>query len=325
MDIKTVLAVSALLRVLLIAYGCYHDARHVVKYTDIDYQVFTEAATYVYEGESPYESPTYRYTPVLAWILLPNVHFHILWGKILFSFFDLLTGGLLYWILRGDGWSSTACTRAACLWLFNPVAFTVSTRGNAEAILASLVLGVILLLKRGNIFFAAVLYGLAVHMKIYPIVYSLPLYLYLGSHESLCDSSSFSLTFVKNFIKRLVPNKTQLAFVILSASTFITMSLICYWLYGHSFLHQTYLYHISRKDIRHNFSVYYLMFYLMAESDWLPILGVRLRRLLHVEGSSWTLTVTVFSDVSIYCTVLASLFLLNYYFVIAMLSLPSLV
>jgi len=273
MGIKTVLALSACVRILLIAYGCYHDARHVVKYTDIDYQVFTEAATYVSEGESPYQSPTYRYTPVLAWLLLPNVYFHALWGKVLFSFFDLLTGGLLHSILRGDGWSSSTCTRAACLWLFNPVAFTVSTRGNAEAILSSLVLGVILLLKKGNFPLAAVLYGLAVHMKIYPIVYSLPLYLHLGSHESLCDDSSL-LTFLKNSIKKLIPNKTQLVFVLVSAFTFIAVSLFCFWLYGHPFLHQTYLYHISRKDIRHNFSVYYLMFYLMAESPWLPILSL---------------------------------------------------
>ena len=101
----------------------------------------------------------------------------------------------------------------------------------------------IFLLHPGNFPLAAVLYGLAVHMKIYPVVYSLPLYLHLGSHESLCDDSSL-LTFLKNSIKKLIPNKTQLVFVLVSAFTFIAVSLFCFWLYGHPFLHQTYLYHI---------------------------------------------------------------------------------
>jgi len=272
-SISQVLVISALLRILLILYGCYHDAQHVVKYTDIDYQVFTEAATFVSEGGSPYQSLTYRYTPILALILLPNVHLHILWGKVLFSFFDLVTGYLLHVILRFDGWSTSTSTRAACLWLFNPVAFTVSTRGNAEAILSALVLTVLLLAKRGNTHLSALLYGLAVHMKIYPIVYSLPLYLFLGSHDAFHDSS-LTLKNLKTFFQNLIPNKKQLIFVSLSILSFLAITAICYWFYGQPFLHQTYLYHISRKDIRHNFSVYYLMFYLMAESDYLPLLSL---------------------------------------------------
>jgi len=268
-----VFAVSALLRILLIAYGCYHDANHAVKYTDIDYQVFTEAATFVSEGGSPYESLTYRYTPILAWILLPNIYLDILWGKVLFSLFDLLTGYLIYAILRHDGWAGSLCTRASCLWLFNPVAFTVSTRGNAEALLSALVLAVLLCLKKGKLSHAAFLYGLAVHTKIYPVVYSLPLYLYLGSHDAFADSS-LTLRNAVDCVKNILPNKRQLSFVVTSFTTFAVVTLICYWIYGQPFLSQTYLYHISRKDIRHNFSVYYLMFYLMAESDLLPFLSL---------------------------------------------------
>lgn len=43
----TVLAASSLLRIALILYSEWHDAHSVVKYTDIDYRVFSDAARFV--------------------------------------------------------------------------------------------------------------------------------------------------------------------------------------------------------------------------------------------------------------------------------------
>lgn len=43
----TVLVVSSILRVVLILYSEWHDAHSVVKYTDVDYRVFSDATRFV--------------------------------------------------------------------------------------------------------------------------------------------------------------------------------------------------------------------------------------------------------------------------------------
>lgn len=47
---KLCLLLSAILHVGLIAYGSYQDARSAVKYTDVDYAVFSDAARFVWAG-----------------------------------------------------------------------------------------------------------------------------------------------------------------------------------------------------------------------------------------------------------------------------------
>lgn len=82
---RTLLLVSAALRVILILYGEWQDTHMEVRYTDIDYMVFSDAASLMAAGKSPFERSTYRYSPLLAFLLIPNSFLHRSWGKFLFS------------------------------------------------------------------------------------------------------------------------------------------------------------------------------------------------------------------------------------------------
>ena len=90
MSSKLAFATAATLRASLICYASWVDAHSDVKYTDIDYSVFTDAAAYTSQGLSPYHRSTYRYSPFLAMLLVPNVLLHPAWGKVLFCLADLL-------------------------------------------------------------------------------------------------------------------------------------------------------------------------------------------------------------------------------------------
>lgn len=261
------LCAGLIIRLLAIGYGLHHDSYNDLKYTDIDYRVYTDAAEYVVKGQSPYQRETYRYTPVLAWLLTPNITTS--WdsyGKILFSLFDILACYLIYLIVLHENGNDRALARKCTyLWIFNPLPIVICSRGSSESMILCLVLAVLYLFLKQTYLLCGLVYGFSVHFKIYPITYCLPLYLCLG--ETNRRASRRSLTSFKGFFSSLLNdiltyNQPRLILVLSSFIGFFVPTFICYWIYGGEFLEETYFYHLTRKDIRHNFSLYFYLLYL---------------------------------------------------------------
>lgn len=166
---------SVVLHGILLVYGHWQDTHLVVKYTDIDYVVFTDASRYLTQGESPYKRATYRYTPLLAQMLMPNIWFNESFGKWIFTGANLLIGVLIQKILRLRGMSESRAVKFNAIWLLNPMVANISTRGNAESVIGAMVLGSFYLIMKRRIGWGAFLYGLSVHFKTYPIIYSISL------------------------------------------------------------------------------------------------------------------------------------------------------
>uniref|UniRef100_A0A3B4TMQ0 GPI alpha-1,4-mannosyltransferase I, catalytic subunit n=1 Tax=Seriola dumerili TaxID=41447 RepID=A0A3B4TMQ0_SERDU len=228
-----------------------------------DYHVFTDAARFITEGESPYNRSTYRYTPLLAWLLTPNIYLSMVFGKILFVLcLDSEVCHCVFW-----GIYVQTARRVSSLWLLNPLPMGVSTE-DAESILAALVLGTLLCMEGKG--------GCCVHMKIYPITYALPIALTLRKPETRAERDRQSWRRFIGFIGSFL-NAQLFLFASVAGGVFC------------GFLHETYLYHLTRRDIRHNFSPYFYMLYLTAEqqvSQWLG-LAAFIPQLVLLLAASW--------------------------------------
>lgn len=280
------LFLSILFRILLIIYGEMQDSVSEVPYTDIDYKVVTDSARYVTINESPFQRHTYRYTPLLAYLLIPNILLHKCVGKILFSIGDILVAILIYKIIVDEYTaifehnSSAVMNRlrhqqkmlkktvmlrlpekyvlnakyGAMVWLYNPLTMVIATRGNGDSLTSLLVLMTLWLLLRpldsqAQYFIAGLMHGLAIHFRIYPLVFSLSMFFYAGrSNQRIWNI-----------------NAKQIYLVIGTLLSLTTLTVYFYRLYGTQFLYESYIYHLVRKDTRHNFSLFFYMQYLNAD------------------------------------------------------------
>ncbi|KAL8859703.1 MAG: hypothetical protein Q9178_003818 [Gyalolechia marmorata] len=265
------------LRVIFLFYGLLQDAYSPVKYTDIDYMVFTDAARYVSQGLSPYERETYRYTPLLAWILIPTSWPGTFWfsfGKLLFAISDVVAGWFIFIILQAPEGGAMTAERAlkyASVWLLNPMVATISTRGSSEGLLAVMVVALLWAVIRRRIALAGILLGLSVHLKIYPFIYGASIIWSLESprtstpvhkRSSTPTDSIEQLSSIKRIFKFF--NRSRTILITSSLTTFISLNLLMYAIYFKPFLQHTFLYHLTRIDHRHNFSPYNTLLHLSS-------------------------------------------------------------
>lgn len=198
---------------------------------------------------SPYTRETYRYTPLLALILAPNVWLHPSFGKYLFAGCDIFAGLLIHELLltiilppvtlsvsppkpklhsfdqnvdnvQIAAKAARKATLLTALHLLNPLVFSISTRGSSEAVLLLLVLLTLHCALKGRWTAAAILLGLSSHWKIYPFIYGVACLGVIGSQGKREDGWKGYATSVLN--------RRTLGFGMLSATTFGVLGMLMY-------------------------------------------------------------------------------------------------
>ena len=164
-----------------------------ITFTDTDYDVFSDAATHVWNGGSPFSRHTYRYTPLAAYACLVNNWIHPQAGKVLFCILDIITG-IIFWqlielqknALPAEEKSKKLSTMIyVFFWLYNPMVAGMACRGSNDIIITLLVLLSLYLVLKQQYVIGGIFYGLSVHFKIYPIIYCFVLYFFIDMDRSM--------------------------------------------------------------------------------------------------------------------------------------------
>lgn len=132
---------------------------------------------------------------------------------------------------------------------------------------------------------AGTLYGLAVHLRLYPVIYAPAALLHLAAtaQQHAEHTGQQQMQHAENTGQQQKQRKqhkragvcraSAIAWVIRvmrcalmfgapAAAVFVLLGAICWKMYGHIFLQEAFLHHLSRVDPRHSFSPYYYPAYL---------------------------------------------------------------
>lgn len=175
----------------------------------------------------------------------------------MFAVCDILMG-LILWALI-DSYNKNNKDRTiyyVAFWLCNPLTINISTRGSNDIMISMLVFAALYFILKKQYVIAGVFFGLSVHFKLYPIIYSIVFYFFIDCNKELIRSGKKCQALFTNFF-----TVNRIVFTLVSALTFIGLTAYFYHVYGYEFIYETYLYHFERKDNRHNYSVYWYMIY----------------------------------------------------------------
>ncbi|KAJ3543912.1 hypothetical protein NM688_g5801 [Phlebia brevispora] len=293
--------ISSILRITLIAYSEWHDAHSVVKYTDVDYRVFSDATRFLLDYSAtnvdenvnvakgilgqqlgvgdPYRRATYRYTPLLAVLLAPNEWIHPAFGKFLFAACDIGAGLLIYRMLIRFVLPYAQDTRSTPSKGKGSVKPATDTRlpvatlaGHATLLTATHLLNplVFSISTRGSsesvlsLFVLASLYcALDARWDAAAVMLGLATHwkIYPFIYGFACLGVIGGSTGHAAWVGRMV-NLRTVRFACVSLATFVALGGMMYLVWGYPFLYNAYLYHLHRLDHRHNFSPYFYLIYL---------------------------------------------------------------
>ena len=261
-SITTLLIAGTILRVVMVLYSMYHDKHFRVKYTDIDYMIITDGAAEMVHGGTPFDRATFRYTPLLSALMVPNV----LWwhdaGKVFFAMCDIGAAFYCYKVLIHFATKESAKFAVSMFILFNPIVINVSTRGNSDMVVTFMSLAALACFVERQYNRSALWLGFAIHFKIYPIIYVSTL-VFAIIQQKFQQTPGRGMTTVRRILSatiKSVPLIVRCAILVVVA--FAVPTYLCYKWYGFRYLDDALLYHFRREDHRHNMSPYWLLMYL---------------------------------------------------------------
>ena len=176
----------------------------------------------------------------------------------------------------------------AVWWLYNPLAINICTRGSAESGLVLLPVLLVLWVatttpssSQLHPYVRAVLagtcHGVAIHAKLYPIIYTLSFVTNFVDVQRMQTtrfpsgkSPSWS-TILFVWARRLL-SPAPILFGLVSMGVFVGLTYASVVVYGDIALQEGLLYHFSRVDHRHNYSLHWYWIYLArAASSSIPM------------------------------------------------------
>lgn len=264
--INCLLSASFICRLIFIYIGLYIDTLSTdgIQYTDIDYHVFSDGSRELLRSRSPYERSTYRYSPIVAGLLSPNILWTNEFGKIIFALADV---GVVYEIYKGNVSQEEKVKLSwAAVWAFNPISIMICTRGSMDSLSNYLLLVLINAAAAGHAALSAFILGVLIHLRLYPVIFIPALAVFLGSRGDAVVSVSLGRSWWVRCLGLNVPSIVAvwsgMRFVCLTCAVFLALTGWCYYVFGNAYLTEALLYHVTRADGRHNFSPYFYGIYL---------------------------------------------------------------